>query len=184
MPTKWLQERAKGSKNGHGMPPHRVFCGSLFTTFQLSWQNPKPVLAGGFPVSSSPSAALPAHLRLKPGTIHRPLRPLFVVFAVRARWSAILPFFQMKTRNRFHLVCVSCKLALAAGRYSPQCEPLVGPNNHAHYRTCRPSPSFLLQFRCNLSNSEKNLSTFSFLPPSISLRLVRFGKGTQRNGEA
>ena len=27
MPTKWLQQRAKGSKNGHGMPPHRVFCG-------------------------------------------------------------------------------------------------------------------------------------------------------------
>jgi len=27
MPTKWLQERAKGSKNGHGMPPHRAFCG-------------------------------------------------------------------------------------------------------------------------------------------------------------
>ena len=27
MPTKWLQERAKGSKNEHGMPPHRAFCG-------------------------------------------------------------------------------------------------------------------------------------------------------------
>ena len=27
MPTKWLQERAKGSKNGHGMPPHRAFFG-------------------------------------------------------------------------------------------------------------------------------------------------------------
>ena len=27
MPTKWLQERAKGSKNEHGMPPHRVCCG-------------------------------------------------------------------------------------------------------------------------------------------------------------
>ena len=27
MPTKWLQERAKGSKNGHGMPPHTAFCG-------------------------------------------------------------------------------------------------------------------------------------------------------------
>jgi hypothetical protein len=27
MPTKWLQERAKGSKNGHGMPQHRAFCG-------------------------------------------------------------------------------------------------------------------------------------------------------------
>ena len=29
MPTKWLQQRAKGSKNGHGMPPHRAFCGSI-----------------------------------------------------------------------------------------------------------------------------------------------------------
>jgi hypothetical protein len=29
MPTKWLQERAKGSKNGHGMPPHRAFCGTV-----------------------------------------------------------------------------------------------------------------------------------------------------------
>ena len=29
MPTKWLKERAKGSKNGHGMPPHRVFCGRI-----------------------------------------------------------------------------------------------------------------------------------------------------------
>ena len=34
MPTKWLQERADGSKNGHGMPPRRAFsygrafCGS------------------------------------------------------------------------------------------------------------------------------------------------------------
>ena len=28
MPTKWLQERAKGSKNGHGIPPHRAFCGT------------------------------------------------------------------------------------------------------------------------------------------------------------
>ena len=27
MPTKWLQERAKGSKNEHGMPPPRAFCG-------------------------------------------------------------------------------------------------------------------------------------------------------------
>jgi len=26
MPTKWLQERADGSKNGHGMPPKRAFC--------------------------------------------------------------------------------------------------------------------------------------------------------------
>ena len=28
MPTKWLQERAKGSKNGPGMPPLRAFCGT------------------------------------------------------------------------------------------------------------------------------------------------------------
>ena len=27
MPTKWLQERANGSKNEHGMPPRRAFCG-------------------------------------------------------------------------------------------------------------------------------------------------------------
>ena len=26
MPTKWLQERADGSKNGHGMLPRRAFC--------------------------------------------------------------------------------------------------------------------------------------------------------------
>jgi len=31
MPTKWLQERAKGSKNEHGMPPHRAFCGEHLT---------------------------------------------------------------------------------------------------------------------------------------------------------
>ena len=31
MPTKWLQERAKGSKNGHGIPPHRAFCGQQTT---------------------------------------------------------------------------------------------------------------------------------------------------------
>jgi hypothetical protein len=29
MPTKWLQERAKGSKNEHGMPPRRAFCGGV-----------------------------------------------------------------------------------------------------------------------------------------------------------
>ena len=29
MPTKWLQERANGSKNEHGMPPRRAFCGQL-----------------------------------------------------------------------------------------------------------------------------------------------------------
>ena len=27
VPTKWLQERAKGSKNEPGIPPHRAFCG-------------------------------------------------------------------------------------------------------------------------------------------------------------
>ena len=27
MPTKWLQERVNGSKNGSGIPPHRAFCG-------------------------------------------------------------------------------------------------------------------------------------------------------------
>ena len=27
MPTKRLQERASGSKNGHGIPPLRAFCG-------------------------------------------------------------------------------------------------------------------------------------------------------------
>ena len=27
MPTKWRQERASGSKNGHGIPPLRAFCG-------------------------------------------------------------------------------------------------------------------------------------------------------------
>ena len=30
MPTKWLQERAKGSKNEHGIPPRRAFCGAYF----------------------------------------------------------------------------------------------------------------------------------------------------------
>ena len=34
MPTKWLQERAKGSKNEHEMPPHRAFCDDLGQTFQ------------------------------------------------------------------------------------------------------------------------------------------------------
>ena len=29
MPTKWLQERAQGSKNEHGMPPHRGLRGLL-----------------------------------------------------------------------------------------------------------------------------------------------------------
>ena len=28
MPTKWLQERANGSKNEHGMTPRRAFCGN------------------------------------------------------------------------------------------------------------------------------------------------------------
>ena len=28
IPTKWLQERADGSKNGHEIPPRRAFCGS------------------------------------------------------------------------------------------------------------------------------------------------------------
>ena len=28
MPTKWLQERTNGSKNEHGIPPHRALCGS------------------------------------------------------------------------------------------------------------------------------------------------------------
>ena len=32
MPAKWLQERAKGSKNEHGMPPHRAFCGARTCT--------------------------------------------------------------------------------------------------------------------------------------------------------
>ena len=29
MPTKWLQERANGSKNEHGIPPPRAFCGCV-----------------------------------------------------------------------------------------------------------------------------------------------------------
>ena len=29
MPTKWLQERTNGSKNEHGIPPHRVLCGEF-----------------------------------------------------------------------------------------------------------------------------------------------------------
>ena len=33
MSTKWLQERARGSKNEHGMPPHRAFCG-----FKRRWK--------------------------------------------------------------------------------------------------------------------------------------------------
>jgi len=37
MPTKWLQERAKGSKNEHGMPPHRVFCGVWHVPAPLAW---------------------------------------------------------------------------------------------------------------------------------------------------
>ena len=33
MPTKWLQERAKGSKNEPGMPPLRAFCGMALEVY-------------------------------------------------------------------------------------------------------------------------------------------------------
>ena len=39
MPTKWLQERAKGSKNEHGMPPHRAFCGEGPLSSELGTHN-------------------------------------------------------------------------------------------------------------------------------------------------
>ena len=32
MPTKWLQQRAKGSKNGHEIPQGRAFCGHPSTS--------------------------------------------------------------------------------------------------------------------------------------------------------
>jgi len=35
MPIKWLQERAKGSKNEPGIPPHRAFCGRARCTLRL-----------------------------------------------------------------------------------------------------------------------------------------------------
>ena len=35
MPPKWLQERAKGSKNGLGIPSRSAFCG--LREYQLSW---------------------------------------------------------------------------------------------------------------------------------------------------
>ena len=57
MPTKWLQERAKGSKNGHGMPPHRAFCGESSVGKQNS-----DMLGKDAPLAA-PSASI------QPGTI-------------------------------------------------------------------------------------------------------------------
>ena len=42
MPTKWLQERAKGSKNEPGIPPHRAFCGSRRCTLRSTHTPPLP----------------------------------------------------------------------------------------------------------------------------------------------
>ena len=77
MPTKWLQERAKGSKNEHGMPPHRGLRGLHMVSISLLLSGQEWIYTNVYAPSirALPGTAFPKSASLMHDSHVPPLRP-------------------------------------------------------------------------------------------------------------